>query len=303
MNDYTQDDFLTPLIEFLSNSVQDDFSPLELKFLNQVIKKLDFENLPDLIYSMFIDKDKNIVENVNRSMYMQRICDKDNLMNDDISNILKKTSLLIEKYIAKYTYSIGLEKGAIQIKDTFQKQFLAENYMYPEIETHIKNANVFWELEKEKVRNITNIEEVNDNLVQNKNEPYYINSVEILPKLYQSLLDYSPPLIENNPYFIESFCNQVVNPLHRTNWIGSQTELFYLLYLLYNKNEFYKKLNYIPVVAFKLFVFPKSKNPALHSIKTNYLNFIAKVTKGDNTQQYLESKQNRITAIYDSLLK
>lgn len=153
-DDNMPEDPLIPMTKQLSTLVKDDLSPLEFASVNDTINKFDFKDLHDFIYSMLIDENGNVVENINRSLYLKKISQKAKLLKDEnILIIIKRVGLLIDKHMAKLATSYGLDKQASLARNETQKKFLAENYMYHEIkdiELHFKNSNILWELELNK---------------------------------------------------------------------------------------------------------------------------------------------------------
>lgn len=244
--DSPTNDSLNELTQSLTDSVEKDLFPLELTRLDKIIFLFGFENLYDLIHSMFVDENKKFVGNTSKSLFEHKAGII--LIDDSGKQILLKIGIIINKNLSRINNGMGSEKQVFHLKDIMQKQFLAENYMSSEIkdmELYFEKSDIIWKLETEKIninkaRNKTNTNHSEPPLKWNKEVP---KLKTLSKKLYH--LDYTEkPLsfysaiykgegvkwlreVETLAYLINRlYVKEYIEPFRRNGYMLAAEELF-----------------------------------------------------------------------------
>lgn len=135
---------------------------------------------------------------------------------------------------------------------------------------------------------------IKDDLVIEKKTLYYWEKdIKKLEHLYQILLE--EKMIEPNENFIKSFSEYIAKTKNSTIWNRTETSLFALLYLLYDKEPYYKQ-EILGQIASKLFIV-KGKKSNLISAKENFRVFMKRV----EDLEYLQKKHSSILSIYQKI--
>ena len=123
---------------------------------------------------------------------------------------------------------------------------------------------------------------------------YFPDKSYLLIQLHNQLTQLS--YIKENPDFEKTFINKYNNSeIKKTLWLVDTPKLFYLLYRLSDKKEFFKE-DRLEVIAEQLFVFKKEKT------KENLRMTFVKTIKRFKEKDYLIKKMSEIDNLFAKLL-
>ena len=123
---------------------------------------------------------------------------------------------------------------------------------------------------------------------------YFPDKSYLLIQLHNQLTQLG--YIKENPDFEKTFINKYNNSeIKKTLWLVDTPKLFYLLYRLSDKKEFFKE-DRLEVIAQKLFVFKKEKT------KENLRMTFVKTIKRFKEKDYLIKKMSEIDNLFAKLL-
>ena len=123
---------------------------------------------------------------------------------------------------------------------------------------------------------------------------YFPDKSYLLIQLHNQLTQLG--YIKENPDFEKTFINKYNNSeIKKTLWLVDTAKLFYLLYRLSDKKEFFKE-DRLEVIAQKLFVFKKEKT------KENLRMTFVKTIKRFKEKDYLIKKMSEIDNLFAKLL-
>ncbi len=136
--------------------------------------------------------------------------------------------------------------------------------------------------------------QTNDFIKKNRINPFYFPSkYQFLPTLYDALLELK--YIEANNDFIKSFDAKNLHPsTHGTVWLADTSKLFYLLYRLNNKKEYFEGMS-IDKIAQQLFTFKTIKSS--NSMRTTF----SKCLPNFEDSVYLNKKMKDLKTLLDSM--
>lgn len=123
---------------------------------------------------------------------------------------------------------------------------------------------------------------------------YFPKKSQNLKKLHDALVEHN--FIESNDDFEKTFINKYNNSeIKKTLWLVDTPKLFYLLYRLSDKKEYFEK-DRLEVIAEQLFVFKKEKT------KANLRMTFVKTIKRFKEKDYLIKKMSEIDNLFAKLL-
>ena len=123
---------------------------------------------------------------------------------------------------------------------------------------------------------------------------YFPDKSNLLNKLHEQMIQHG--FIKGNPDFEKTFINKYNNSeIKKTLWLVDTPKLFYLLYRLSDKKEFFKE-DRLEVIAEQLFVFKKEKT------KANLRMTFVKTIKRFKEKDYLIKKMSEIDNLFAKLL-
>ena len=123
---------------------------------------------------------------------------------------------------------------------------------------------------------------------------YFPDKSNLLNKLHEQMIQHG--FIKGNPDFEKTFINKYNNSeIKKTLWLVDTPKLFYLLYRLSDKKEYFEK-DRLEVIAEQLFVFKKEKT------KANLRMTFVKTIKRFKEKDYLIKKMSEIDNLFAKLL-